>query len=283
MRRLTWIAAAACLACSDEAPPSSALTETYHAPKPVPLSCVPTLDGTIQASQFQPVLGVPANYLVSPAGESRTVDLIPQVNASGQNVWDFSAKDSTDQLASVEANSLEGKWYASSFPNGTFVVPLDLADTEEGVYSFAGETMWLYGYASTQQNPSNGMTLLVYDQPILAYQFPLQVGSNWISTATATGTIEGLSPYAQTDTYTFTVDAAGVLELPELSFTQVLRLRSQVTSAPAFGSPPVTTRQTSLLFQCFGEVYRATSQPGETSDNFSNAAQVRRFSLQTQP
>jgi hypothetical protein len=40
------------------------------------------------------------------------------------------------------------------------------------------------------------------------------------------------------------------------------------------------TRQDSYLFECFGEVARATSQPNETSDDFTTAAEVRRFTPQ---
>jgi hypothetical protein len=35
----------------------------------------------------------------------------------------------------------------------------------------------------------------------------------------------------------------------------------------------------SFFFQCFGEVARATSQTNDTNENFTTAAQVRRFGL----
>ena len=37
------------------------------------------------------------------------------------------------------------------------------------------------------------------------------------------------------------------------------------------------TYQISFLFECFGEVARATSQPNETNQDFTTAAEVRRF------
>jgi hypothetical protein len=37
------------------------------------------------------------------------------------------------------------------------------------------------------------------------------------------------------------------------------------------------TRQTSFFFECFGEVARATSQPNETQDDFTTAAELRRL------
>ena len=36
----------------------------------------------------------------------------------------------------------------------------------------------------------------------------------------------------------------------------------------------------SFLFECFGEVARATSHPGEQRPDFSNAASLRRLTLE---
>jgi hypothetical protein len=44
--------------------------------------------------------------------------------------------------------------------------------------------------------------------------------------------------------------------------------------------PSVITQQSSWLFECFGEVARATSAVGETNPDFTTAAEVRRLSLQ---
>ena len=48
------------------------------------------------------------------------------------------------------------------------------------------------------------------------------------------GIFDGL-PWNETDSYTFDVEAAGTLELPELTFTQALAVHSQVTTTPAVG------------------------------------------------
>jgi hypothetical protein len=34
------------------------------------------------------------------------------------------------------------------------------------------------------------------------------------------------------------------------------------------------------MFECFGEIARATSQPNETNDDFTTAAELRRFGPQ---
>jgi hypothetical protein len=43
------------------------------------------------------------------------------------------------------------------------------------------------------------------------------------------------------------------------------------------GPPPNTQRQVSFLFECFGEIGRATAQPKETNDDFTTAAEIRRL------
>ena len=63
-----------------------------------------------------------------------------------------------------------------------------------------------------------------------------------------------------------------------MTFTQVFRVRFAVDIEPAVG-PTLSRRQVSFLFECFGEVARATSQPGETDDNFTTAAEIRRLGL----
>jgi hypothetical protein len=73
--------------------------------------------------------------------------------------------------------------------------------------------------------------------------------------------------------------ATGQLVLPDFTFTQAHRIDFLVTTVPAAGEN-VITRQDSYLFECFGEVARATSATNETNDDFTTAAQVRRFTAQ---
>jgi hypothetical protein len=51
---------------------------------------------------------------------------------------------------------------------------------------------------------------------------------------------------------------------------------TKVSIQPAAGES-ATTRQVSFLFECFGEVARATSQNGESDEDFNTAAEVRRL------
>jgi hypothetical protein len=253
-------------------------TAAYDAGVATPLQCVPTLDGQITAAELTPILNTPVKYLVSAAGTTPTVDVSGEVDSTGQLVWNWGTSLATDATIEIEATALTGKWYAASFPGGVFVTPFDAADTLEAVYHADSTAIWLHGLASTQESPAEGQTLYAYTQPVAITQFPLHVGASWTSTGTVmNGTLRGL-PYASQDTYQVTDDATGELILPDLTFTQAHRVRTTVTLDPAAGES-IVTQQVSYFFECFGEVARATSQPGETNQNFTTAAEVRRFGL----
>jgi|SRR5579859_1797886 len=279
MRRWTLLLLLSAAACQDnQTHPED--HGAYEAGAAAPLSCVPNLDGRIDASELQPVLSSPVRYLVSPANVSRTVDLAGTTDASGHLVWDFGTDYADDQIATIEATPLAGKWYAATFPGGQFVTPFDAGDTLEAVYSQDDNGLYIHGLASTQQTPPEGQTLYAYASPVTLYVFPLTAGATWTTTGVVQpgGMLRGL-PYAGKDTYDGSDVAVGQLLLPAFTFQQAHRVRFVVTAAPAAGAN-VVLRQDSFLFECFGEIARATSHPGETSDDFTSAAEVRRFGPQ---
>jgi len=241
------------------------------------LTCLPNLDGKIEASELQAALNLPVVYTVSPPNTTRMVDFAGQTDGSGNLVWDFSASYSDDVSVTIEASPLSGKWYDASFPGGQWTAPVDVADTVEGVYSADGQAIYLLGLASHEQAPAEGQTLVVYGSPVALYRFPLAPGSAWTSTGTVTGGMLRGLPYAGTDTYAVADDAIGEVQLHDYVFTQAHRVRTTVTVSPSAGQTQVT-RQVSFLFECFGEIVRATSELGEMNDDFTTAAEVRRFS-----
>jgi hypothetical protein len=265
----------ALVACADNKTPPP--RQGYEAGGLPQLRCAPNLDGKIEAKELEPATGVPVKLLVSPPGKSRTVDLVG-TEQGGKTVWDLGADYADDQLATIQASDMSGKWYLATFPSATFAAPVDVAGNVEGAYAYSQGGILLLGLASRDPDGPGGKTLLVYDPPIAVYRFPLEVGKTWVSAGTVTnGTLRG-QPYAGKDTYEVKVDAQGEVRLPDYTFTQVLRVRTTVTVAPSAGAPLVR-RQTSFLFECFGEVARATSQDGETKDDFENAAELRRLGL----
>jgi hypothetical protein len=264
-------------ACGDNE--THPLYDAYDAGVPAPLACVPNLDGKIDSNEIQPAIGIPLSYLVSPSGVTRTVDIAGTVDSNGHTLWDFSISYANDQVAQIQAQPLTGKWYAGSFPqDGAFVVAQDAGDRLEGVIVFDSNGYHLLGLASTDQSPPEGQTLYVYDTPVDVFRFPLAPGLTYSSTGNVKNAMLRGLPYTGSDTYSVNVDAAGTLVLPAITFTQALRVRTTVVATPAAGEA-VTTKQASFLFECFGEVARATSQPGETQDNFTTAAEVRRLGL----
>jgi hypothetical protein len=277
MRRLaaTTTLLLLCACNANETPPPT--HNPYTSDAGVVLTCVPNDDGQIDADEMQAVLDVAASYLISPAGETRAVDLTGSVNAGGQRVWDWSADAPTDQILTLTATAVTGKWYAASFPTGQFTTPLDSAATLDAVYRQDSDAMYLLGYASKAAGASQ--TLVVYAAPVALYRFPLVVGKTWTSVGDVTNaTVYGL-PYAGRDTYETTVVDSGILKLPGITFTQALRVRTHVTAAPAAGAS-VSKWQVSFLYECFGEIARATSENGETQADFTTAAEVRRYGLE---
>jgi len=249
----------------------------YDAGDAKPLSCVPNLDGKIEATELSPALDTPVDYLINPAGKDRTVNLEGTI-ISGQRVWNLAIDYADDAKLTITATSVIGKWYAASFPTGQFVTPFDAAATTEAIYRKDDQAVWLLGLASTKPDAATGKTLLVYDTGIPVARFPLALGAKWVATGTITGgTLRGL-PYAGKDIYEVEDDATGRLVLHDLTFEQVHRVKTKVTVSPAVGEA-IVTRQVSFFAECFGEVAHATSHVAEPNDLFTNAAELRRLGL----
>jgi hypothetical protein len=175
---------------------------------------------------------------------------------------------------------MAGKWYAGSFAHvaNPVVVAIDVGGRTEGVYTHDERGFFLHGVASAEADPPEGRTLLVYDTPIMLFRFPLEPGATWTSVGVVRdGRLRGL-PIATRDTYDITVDGAGQLDLPDFILTQALRVRTKVTISPSPGQV-TTQRQVGFLFECLGEVTRATSKLNETEDNFTAATELRRLGL----
>jgi hypothetical protein len=275
-RAVPLFAAVLCLACGENRTfPEKA---AYQPEAVTPLACVPNLDGKIDAVELKAALDVPESLVVSPAGVRRTVDLAGVVDAQGRRTWNFATDYADDQIAKISASALTGKWFAASFPNGQYVAPVDLGAGLLGVYSADGSNLLLHGLASSKEMPAEGKTLLVYNAPVAVHRYPLEIGKNWISVGLVqNGMIRGL-PYAGRDTYQVSVDAAGRLDLADLTFTQALRIRTRVTVEPAVGAS-VSRRQVSFFFECFGEVARASSVDNEPLEDFTTTAELRRLGL----
>jgi len=267
-------------ACGDnETPPPE--KGAYQASPVAPLPCVPNLDGKIDSKELAPQVGVPASYLVNPSGKERAVDLAGRTNAAGKLEWQLGLDYADDAIAKLSAQRIDGKWYAGSFAGvpSPVVVALDVGGRTEGVYTHDETGFYLHGIASVTPDAPEGKTLLVYASKVMLYRFPLEPGGAWTSIGQTTkdNFLRGL-PYAGRDVYEVKVDGAGELGLPDYRLTQALRVRTKVTVEPATGQV-TTQRQTGFLFECLGEVARATSKLNEPEENFTAAAELRRLGL----
>ena len=239
-------------------------------------ACVPNLDGKIESSEIPVALGLPVNFRVSPDGEERTVN-VAGLQEGSQTLWDWSAPGN-DQVFTMTPTPLAGQGFEDSFPGGDFVLRVDPAGTTLGVYSHTDDAVRLHGVASADEQPATGKILLPYDEPIDLYRFPIQPGTAWTVTGNVTnGTWNG-APYAGSDEYEVAVDGKGTLALPELTFTEAHRVRTNLTVQPAFGFP-TSRRLVSWMFECFGEVARAQSRLDENAEDFTVATEVRRLGI----
>ncbi|MBM4343959.1 MAG: hypothetical protein FJ100_11375 [Deltaproteobacteria bacterium] len=244
------------------------------------LGCVPNLDGRIDANELKPALGVAARYRIA---TNRTIDQTGAVAASGVRVWDWGWSAAAEQTLQVTAAPLAGQWYAEHFAPGTtgatqFAVPFDADGTLDAVYRHDGAGVWLLGMASREVAPKGGQTLLVYEWPVQVLKFPLLLHDNWTAKGVlAKAKLYGL-PYAATDVYTFSADTAGVMQLPDITVDQAIRVRTKVTTT-AIAGKPIERVQTQFFFECLGEVARAVPAANQTDPDFALAAEIRRLAL----
>jgi hypothetical protein len=241
-------------------------------------TCLPNLDGQIDAAELGAAFNVAVSYVVSPVGEDRAVNLAGKDDGKGGIAWDFSPDFASDKSLTLTASKVGGKWYASSFPDGDFASPIDTTGEIDGIYASTDKAISLLGIASVVEKPKKGKTLLVYDTPIEVYRFPLTPGLSWSTTANVVkgGMINGLA-YSSTDTYDVKDAAIGSLALHDLTFQQVHKVETKVTFNPSVGGASQSTWQVGFVSECFGEVTRATSHIGEKTADFTQAAEVRRL------
>ena len=263
MRKLVYIGLAACG------------TNQTPQPSPVPTlpECVPNRDGMIDASELPIALGATISYY---AGTNRTVDLVAK-----NGVWDLSMERPDDTIVALGPTALATQWFASSFPAGQFVV--DAGGGIVGIYHQDAQALWLDGTASADAMPSAGKTLVAYAQPVAVLRFPVADMQAYSTTAAIpAATIDGL-PFVGMDTFDVDVTGEGELDVPYVDFSPVLRVRTKLTRTPSTGSPVITKRTTLFMFECFGEVARAESNPNEPNPDFTTAALLRRFALGEKP
>ncbi|MBP9202797.1 MAG: hypothetical protein KBG28_02345 [Kofleriaceae bacterium] len=243
-------------------------------PPSAAVGCVPDRDGVITAAELPVATDVALAYYTSPAGATRTIDLAV---AGDPPRWDLSSEEPDDERVDLVATPLGAQWYADQFPGGQFVAAA--GPGLDAIYHKDDAALWLHGTASTEPMPASGRTLVRYTSPVPALRLPLTVGDvDQTVAAISDGVVLGL-PFLGEDRYAVEVVAAGRLDLPYVRFSPALLVRTQVVRAASSGGATTSRRSASFLFECFGEITRADSQPDEPAADFTVAASLRRLAL----
>ena len=238
----------------------------------VGITCRGNRDGVIERSEVVFVPGVQVRYRINPVATLARVAPAGTANADGTRTWDFS--DTSGDTVTLTLGTSAGQWWQAQFPTAQYAAPIDPRAANLGVYS-ATDRVQLLGVVGPAQ--SDG-TVVPYDPPVDVLQFPLRAGATWTMDSTTRGAMIANTPVASRDHYVFTVDARGVVRLPELTFNDALRLRVELTQQ--FPAGPGTRKiQYLWMTECYGEVARMTSQDGEVDPAFALASEFRRLGL----
>jgi hypothetical protein len=233
--------------------------------------CAGNNDGVIARNELQFPLGIGVRYLVNPPGTTVSVDPVGQAGPDGP-AWDLSS--TAGDVHELVLESVADKWFAASFPGASYATVSDLMSGTLGVFRVTDEALLLLGFASEAPN----QTLLVYDAPVASLRLPLTAGDGWVTGARiVNGTLDG-QPFASSDTYRISVDARGTAVLPFLQFPNTLRVHVELSQALP-GGIAVTRIEHLFFHECYGELGRMVSSPGEANPAFTMAAEFRRLAL----
>ena len=217
--------------------------------------CVSNNDGVISAAEFPFAIGVPAQFLVAEGPISIPQALIEGEVSSdlGGRRWDFSDLSfDTEHPIDLQVESWGGQWFASEFSDATLIAPLSADDQILGPLRVEGNEVILLGSVSREEDPAEGKTLLIYQEPVALYRFPIEEGQQYEASSQAhNGVLQGI-PTALEDKYFFEISARGTLVLPQLILENTLRVTVRLQRTLLTGS----VQQINYLFihECLGEV-----------------------------
>ncbi len=255
-------------------------------------TCVPDGDGRIEWAEFvaDPSLGIVAGYTTNQPGTTVTVPPVGGVDqGDGSWSWDFSAPDAADAEWDVSLSLPSDHWFAPHYPDATYVVGLDASEEVLGVYRVNdnAERLELLGLASAEESSGD---YLVYEEPVVVFDFPLAVGNSWSSTEIqADGHWEGEDYPADFGwhgtvtlhhSYGFEVDRAGSLEAPLGGF-DALRVRGdqrmEAVNSLYGGFAEESMITYFYVAECAGLVARVRSTEGERDPDFDRASEYLRL------
>ena len=240
--------------------------------------CIGNNDGAITAAEMPTVMGAVVTYSVNQQTAS------PEVNVAGTTIdgghlWDFREAPGSQPVAMTVLDPADF-WFSEHFPGADYATPASLWDEDVlGIFSDGDNAALMLGLASVQGPEDPGHTLLVYDEPVAVYRFPLNVGATWQQTATfSNALLQGVKNAGKED-YKFVVDGRGTVLLPQFTLENTLRVRleSTQTFVVSQGSPDIRRVHYFYVHECLGEVARIVSMPGTSVLDFTVASEFRRL------
>ncbi|MBM4281065.1 MAG: hypothetical protein FJ137_09995 [Deltaproteobacteria bacterium] len=252
--------------------------EAYVPPAPAP-ACHGDNDGTITAAELPVVTGVVARYRI---GADVAVDVDGSVDDEGVVVWDLSRPDPQGEpVASLAAEPMAGQWFADLFPQAGLAAPLSADSAQLGPLVIDDDGWRLLGAASSNANPAEGLTRVVYDQPTTLYPLPLSEGATARSTSRADDALLLGVPTSFVDETTVTVVRRGRVILPDLVLYNTLQVTVRLRRTLVAGDVQQVSHH--FVHECLGEVARFVSPAAPLSqpldDDFAVAQEVWRLSL----
>jgi hypothetical protein len=233
-----------------------------------PAGCVPDHDGSLARAEITLGAGLSAPFRIA---RDAQVDTSGIWNADGTRRWDLSATLAGDHDVAVETTSVGGAWYEPSFPGAAYAVRLGDAEELLGVFAVQEDALLLLGVVSPEGGPTR--TELVYDPPVTVLRFPLAAGAAFVTDTTVTGLAAGVFA-TYLERYDVLVDAVGSVATPYGEFP-VLRVRTDLRRTVGF---VVTTARTfAFAAECYGVVATVRGHDGDTSEELTSAAEVRRL------
>ncbi|MEW5853792.1 MAG: hypothetical protein AB2A00_33765 [Myxococcota bacterium] len=272
-----------CAACEGApyglAPETSAEDESYEPVVQAP-DCRGNNDGVIEYAEMPFVEGAVARVRVRQGPV--TVDVLGFTDEDGDRRWDFSVPDPEGEpLGRLQLQSMEGQWFQGSFPQAEHAGPLVPGGKLLGPLRVDDDGVRLYGSASSEPDPAEGRTLVVYDVPVVLYPFPLQEGTRAVTQARASNAVVLGLPTALDDNYEVEVTGRGTLVLPDLILRNTLRVTVRLQRVGVVGDARQVTHV--WVHECLGEVARVISEVTTLAqtipDDFTTAKEVWRLSL----
>lgn len=175
----------------------------------------------------------------------------------GTRGWDFEGPYGGDVDRSLRRVAPAGAWYAASFPDASYVLPLSTQEDLLGVFRLDAAGLVLLGVVSPESGATR--TELAYDPPAPVWRFPLAPGASWDVTSTVSGVTSGV-PSVYTERWRVEVDARGDAGTPA-GVRSVLRVNTRITRT--VGALVTELRRHAYVEPCVGAVAQVFADGGD--------------------